>query len=205
MGQKVHILIAEPSPIIKRGVVSILEKLANIDLDIAEINEISTLLAQIQRCKPDILIANPSHLGLFYPHHIRAKTGLSELKIIALQHNLLDDSILKQYDEVISIYSNIDVIKDKLINAIPSKDKEPEKQELSTREREIVICIVKGLTNKQIAEQLYLSTHTIMSHRRNITNKLQIHSSAGLTIYAIVNKLVELDDIKSTISSEKSE
>ena len=52
------------------------------------------------------------------------------------------------------------------------------------------------MTNKEIAETLYLSVHTIMTHRRNIARKLQIHSPAGLTIYAIVNKLVELSDIK---------
>ncbi|MBQ8594070.1 MAG: response regulator transcription factor, partial [Bacteroidaceae bacterium] len=60
----------------------------------------------------------------------------------------------------------------------------------------IVICVVKGMTNKEIAEKLYLSPHTIMTHRKNIARKLEIHSTAGLTIYAIVNKLVELSDVK---------
>ena len=52
----------------------------------------------------------------------------------------------------------------------------------------------------QIAEKLCLSLHTVITHRRNIAGKLQIHSPAGLTIYAIVNKLVELSEIKETIS-----
>ena len=52
------------------------------------------------------------------------------------------------------------------------------------------------MTNKEIADALYLSAHTVITHRRNIARKLQIHSPAGLTIYAIVNKLVELQDIK---------
>jgi ATP-dependent Lon protease len=56
--------------------------------------------------------------------------------------------------------------------------------------------VVKGLTNREIAEQLYLSAHTVITHRRNIARKLQIHSASGLTVYAIVNKLIELDDIK---------
>lgn len=67
---------------------------------------------------------------------------------------------------------------------------------LSDREREILICIVHGMTNKEIAAKLFLSTHTVNTHRRNIISKLQIHSPAGLTIYAIVNKLVELEDIQ---------
>lgn len=66
---------------------------------------------------------------------------------------------------------------------------------LTAREKEIIVCIIKGLSNKQIAEQLCISTHTVISHRKNITQKLQIHSTAGLTIYAIVNKLVEIDDL----------
>lgn len=77
---------------------------------------------------------------------------------------------------------------------------QPEKSEsLTDREVEILTCVVKGLTNKEIAQQLFLSTHTVISHRRNITRKLEIHSTAGLTIYAIVNKLVSIEDIKAVI------
>ena len=70
---------------------------------------------------------------------------------------------------------------------------------LSTREKEIIVCVVKGMTNKQIADTLCISAHTVITHRRNIAAKLQIHSAAGLTIYAIVNKLVELSEIKETL------
>ena len=70
---------------------------------------------------------------------------------------------------------------------------------LSAREKEIIVCVVKGMTNKAIADKLYLSIHTVITHRRNIARKLQIHSPAGLTIYAIVNKLVELSDIKDSL------
>ena len=66
---------------------------------------------------------------------------------------------------------------------------------LSTRERDVVIGVVKGMTNKEIADSLYLSVHTVTTHRKNIARKLQIHSAAGLTIYAIVNKLVALSDL----------
>ena len=59
--------------------------------------------------------------------------------------------------------------------------------------------IVKGLSNKEIAAQMNVSVNTVMTHRRNIAAKLQIHSAAGLTIYAIVNKLVDLSEIKETI------
>lgn len=68
--------------------------------------------------------------------------------------------------------------------------------QLSQREKEIIGCIAKGMTSKEIADKLCLSVHTVTTHRRNITTKLQIHTPAGLTIYAIVNKLVSLSDIK---------
>lgn len=67
---------------------------------------------------------------------------------------------------------------------------------LSDREKEVVVYVVKGLSNKEIAEKLFISVNTVMTHRRNISRKLQIHSPSGLTIYAIVNGLINLDEIK---------
>lgn len=68
---------------------------------------------------------------------------------------------------------------------------------LSAREKEVLVQLVKGLSNKEIADVLCLSTHTVMSHRKNIARKLNIHSTAGLTIYAIVNGIVNLDALES--------
>lgn len=70
-------------------------------------------------------------------------------------------------------------------------------EELSAREREIVACVARGLSNKQIAETLCLSVHTVTTHRRNIAQKLEIHSAAGLAIYAVINGLVEIDELKN--------
>ena len=67
---------------------------------------------------------------------------------------------------------------------------------LSEREKEIIVQVVRGLSNKEIAEALFISVNTVMTHRRNIARKLQIRSAAGLTIYAIVNGLVNLDDVE---------
>ena len=67
---------------------------------------------------------------------------------------------------------------------------------LSQREKEIVVCIAKGMSNKEVADALNLSVHTVTTHRRNISSKLQIHSPAGITIYAIVNKLLDLHEIQ---------
>lgn len=73
-------------------------------------------------------------------------------------------------------------------------DKKSKSEEgLSKRELDIIKLIAIGLSNKEIAEELCLSTHTVMSHRKNIARKLDIHSTAGLTIYAVVNGIIEIN------------
>ena len=65
--------------------------------------------------------------------------------------------------------------------------------ELSDREKEVLIHLVNGMSNKEIANALCISTHTVISHRKNLTKKLNIHSVAGLTIYAIVHNLINIE------------
>lgn len=67
---------------------------------------------------------------------------------------------------------------------------------LSAREREIVGLVVRGLKNKDIAEKLFISVHTVLTHRKNISRKLNIHSVSGLTIYAIVNNILNIDELE---------
>ena len=74
-------------------------------------------------------------------------------------------------------------------------DDDEQSSTLSPREKDVIIGVVKGLTNKEIADKLYISLNTVLTHRRNIARKLEIHSPAGLTIYAIINGLVELKDV----------
>lgn len=200
MIKRIHVIIAEPSVIIRSGLVSVLKKMTSLNIDIAEISEITTLSAQLYKYQPDILIVNPSYLGMFSLSQIKNDAGCTTLKTIALQSTFTDSTTLQNYDDSLSIFDSVENIKEKLSNLIQNNKDEVNKQELSAREKEIIICVVKGMTNKQIAESLCLSAHTVIAHRRNIANKLQIHSSAGLTIYAIVNKLVEINDVKYTIT-----
>ena len=67
---------------------------------------------------------------------------------------------------------------------------------LSDRERDVIVSLVQGLSNKEIADHLCISVNTVITHRRNIARKLQIHSPAGLTIYAIINGLVDISSVK---------
>jgi two-component system nitrate/nitrite response regulator NarL len=70
--------------------------------------------------------------------------------------------------------------------------KEPFSQ-LTSREREVLVLIAEGKSNKEIAEHLKIGVRTIETHRERIMRRLNIHSVAGLTKYAIANELVSLD------------
>lgn len=67
---------------------------------------------------------------------------------------------------------------------------------LGEREKDVIVALVQGMSNKEIAEHLCISVNTVITHRRNIARKLQIHSPAGLTIYAIVNNLIDISTVK---------
>ena len=72
---------------------------------------------------------------------------------------------------------------------------EKTEHELSVREIEVLILITKGLINKEIADKLNISLTTVISHRKNITEKLGIKSVSGLTVYAVMNGYIEADRI----------
>ena len=82
--------------------------------------------------------------------------------------------------------------KDHLNSRKAKAENQKQQEELSEREIEVLKLVVQGLINKEIADKLHLSLHTVLSHRKNIARKLNIHSTAGLTIYAIVNRLVDI-------------
>ena len=99
------------------------------------------------------------------------------MKCVALQCALADALSLRIYDETISLYDTAEQIRLKL-SRLANRDEKPESRRdlLSPREKDVVVCVVKGMTNKQIAERLCLSAHTAITHRRNIAGKLRIHS-----------------------------
>ena len=98
--------------------------------------------------------------------------------------------------EDVLFFPAVQHLEERIANKTYLPNNEDDANALSEREREIIAYIVKGLTNKEIAAHLFLSINTILTHRKNISRKLDIHSVSGLTIYAIVNGIVKIDEVK---------
>jgi len=153
-------------------------------------------------------------------HHASIESKLKELKKLFIQYYPQQGNNEKLNSVIISIYQAEEelsihcLVEDNIFSPAVRKLEHHNKQkggasldetgednasaadeQLSEREKEIVVCVAKGMANKEIAEKLFLSINTVTTHRRNIARKLHIHSSAGITIYAIVNKLVTLDEV----------
>ncbi len=199
MSKRTHIVVAEPADIIRLGIVEILRKMPDLDIDIAQISKLNDLPNTLSVMNCDVLLINPISSPLTFAN-IKELIEKDNFHIVALKTALSHHDASEDYDESISIYDSASTIKEKIVKILDLR-KDDSKTDLTQREKDVLVCIVKGLSNKQIADTLFLSTHTIMTHRRNIVAKLQIHSVAGLTIYAIVNKLVSLDKIKESIDN----
>ena len=193
----VRIAIAETSVIVRGGLTAALKRLPNVKVQPIELLSVEALHDCVRTQCPEMLIVNPAFGNYFDVAKFREEIS-NRIRLIALVTSFVDASLLGKYDESISIFDDLDILSRKIAGLlnVASEEEETDNQDtLSQREKEIVVCVVKGMTNKEIAEKLFLSIHTVITHRRNISKKLQIHSAAGLTIYAIVNKLVTLNDV----------
>lgn len=172
------------------------------------------------KTSPDVNIRKLSHQHR--DNHAQIGKSLSELKSIIIKYyptdsnaQLLNDVLMDLFMTEEDLFSHCHLEDTLFLEAVARLEDErreqargenPQTEEhdggsgasdaLSDREKEVIVCVVKGLSNKEIAGQLYISVNTVMTHRRNISRKLKIHSPAGLTIYAIVNGLINLEDVK---------
>lgn len=200
MSTTLKIVIAESSVIIRAGLEVTLKKISGFKFHIVEVGYPDSLGEALRMHHPDILLINPLFVNGSLLTQLKEENGCTDTKCFALLYTTVENSILRMFDDQVSIFDGPDEIKKKIEQVILkeiAEETDPENsQSLSVREKEIVVCVVKGMTNREIADTLYLSTHTVITHRRNIARKLQIHSTSGLTVYAIVNKLVELENIQ---------
>ncbi len=156
------------------------------------------------------------NIEAYAKHHGMADVKLKELKNIiikylpgdSLRNNMLTATLYDLYnnEEWLQLHAKVEneilvpVIKNMEMNISTAPEvsdaEEGGENALSPREREVVSCLAMGLSNKEIASKLNISINTVITHRKNIATKLSIHSVAGITIYAIVNNLVDINSAK---------
>ncbi|MBR2113219.1 MAG: helix-turn-helix transcriptional regulator [Prevotella sp.] len=166
---------------------------------------------------------NDYNIDTFSKHHDSTDKKLRELKLMMIKYLPSDaHSNNKMTATLYDIYNNEEWLRQhaevedhiftpaikrlerltkqedvsKNISSMVFKGGQDNGEALSDRERDVIIGVVQGLQNKEIADHLCISVNTVITHRRNIARKLQIHSPAGLTIYAIVNGLVDISSVK---------
>jgi len=158
----------------------------------------------------------------FSKHHASADKKLRELKLLiikylpsdGLHNSQLTATLHDIYDNEAWLQQHAQVEDDIFVPAIRRLEKMVKQSDvtrnisgmmmasgqnvdaLSDREKDVIIALVQGMSNKEIANHLCISVNTVITHRRNIAQKLQIHSPAGLTIYAIINGLVDISTVK---------
>ena len=104
--------------------------------------------------------------------------------------------IAELFTDTVTVFDDAETICGKVRGMLSPTETDSRCDDLSPREKEVILLIVKGLSNKEIASAINVSVNTVMTHRRNISNKLQIHSPAALTIFALTTGLVKMDEIR---------
>ncbi len=192
-----RVLLIEPSTIVREGLRKIFDELNGYNL-VACYADTSQLLERCTNHRPDILIFNPILMSYQQRTNIRNFFNLpSSILLIALIYSLVDELLLQQFSATININDDLSRISKKLQTTnLDSIESKPENDDLSDRENEILVSVVKGLTNKEIAEKHFISVHTVISHRKNIIRKTGIKSVSGLTVYALLNNLIKYEDVE---------
>ncbi|MDO4695840.1 response regulator transcription factor [Porphyromonas sp.] len=193
------VVVAIPSTLIQNFVEAQIRKTVAFKSKLILCSDVYTLPDVLKSEAPDIVITSPNVIGDVALPLLKERLGLLECRFIVVCAGVFDEHLVRNYDGKFMLTDKEnDFIEgiEKLLYEEQEEQEDLKENALTPREKDIVVCVVKGMTNKEIAAELYLSTHTVITHRRNIAKKLQIHSPAGLTIYAIVNNLVELSDIK---------
>jgi DNA-binding CsgD family transcriptional regulator len=161
-------------------------------------------------------------IDMYSKHHGQESSKLRELKSIiikyfpgdSLRNNQLSATLYDIYNNEEWLALHAEVEDNIFIPAIRSLEERSRQSDVSAkisnmigrnqegadalgeREKDVIVALVQGMSNKEIAEHLCISVNTVITHRRNIARKLQIHSAAGLTIYAIVNNLIDISAVK---------
>ncbi len=150
--------------------------------------------SKIKNAKPDMVVFFPDEPGDIPLNLLQSLSKESNISLITVTGLNLPNEIKGKFKEVISTQADkmeLTKIMNKFLvdKGIMSKLQEAD-HKLSEREHDILKHVAFGYTNQEIADKLFLSVHTVTTHRKNITRKLGIKTVSGLTVYALMNKLI---------------
>ncbi len=192
------IAIAEPSPMLRGGLVQLLREMPDVEVVLSTDN-LNALNSRLPALKPDILVVNPLLFDYSKRATIRSEFDhLPNMRLIGLITSYVESQHQKQFAGIIELNDDPQRVKstfNQVISTLNTEGDESDTDPLSDREKEVLICLSKGLKNNEIADELNISVHTVITHRKNIVRKTGIKSVAALTVYAILNNLIEQKDI----------
>ena len=191
--KKAKILLVEKSPIVAQGLTAILNEGTSFEVA-AVADSLDRIAERLIVVKPDIVVLNPQLVDYSKRHSFRALFQESpQVPIVALLYSYFDQQWLRNFNGIIELTDDRKKIESHLTEVLQSDNTSsegPDLYELSEREREVLIELANGLSNKEIATKLHISVHTAITHRKNIVKKTGIKSVAGLTVYAMLNNLM---------------
>lgn len=199
-GKQINIIIAEPSAVIAAGLAAVLANYNSFKV-LEQVTDLKFLPDAVSRYSPDIVIVNPALFDYKskFPLKMVFPDGESPL-LVAFTSVFYDEAFLSQFDAVMSVYDSPASIAKHLRSIVENvraggKRKPGDNYDLSEREKEILVAVAKGKTNKEIADEFNISVYTVISHRKNITQKTGIKSIAGLTVYAMLNNMLDSSEL----------
>ena len=190
-----RVIICEASEIIAIGLAEIIDGMAQFDV-VARLDSPEHLSEKITATDANLLIIDPMLLG-FHSKDFLSQLGKEHPNVIvvALVSSYLDHSMLTPFSGVIEINDTKSKVISKMNEFAQSEATKNDDVELSKRETDVLVAVAKGMMNKEIADQMNISIHTVISHRKNITRKTGIKSVSGLTVYALLNNLIDEKDL----------
>jgi len=193
--KRINIAIIEPSQIVFEGLSNILLKSGQ-HYQVFKIDDLEEATMAVTNYEIDLIIVNPSQIQNRARLYKTIKKTLPA-HWVALVYSFFSNELLALFDGAMRVTDKSDDII-QTINRLTGTDMVDENQQqesLSERETEVLVQLVNGLSNKEIADKLNISIHTVISHRKNISQKTGIKSQSGLTIYALSNKIISLENI----------
>lgn len=199
----IKIAVVDTSVIIRMGVIGALKRVLGSEASLLEVAHPDDFDNRMASFVPSVVIVSPTFGGVFDADAQRRKSGLFArgCRFVALLSAVVPQAAMRGFDACLTIFDDEDCLLASVQKLSGKASREPEGGEgdgetLSAREKQVVRGVVSGLANKEIADQMNISVYTVLTHRRNISRKLNIHSSIALAIYAISNKLVSVDEVK---------